>query len=567
VSHNRRLRRLVISLIAIPFTILLWAIFFYAPYSWYMTLIAWALGKPPDFASEATFSLLVLAGNQLMFVVCDWAASWIAYRNTDHEQAVYIRFYTIAILANLAADMYILYTMTHVAIVTLGVRSSASPAITTALHDSLSRNLFEYNVPGCFLLPAILEPIVVVVLPCHIGAKLVGTRHVSQETADSLLAAPAMDLCRYAEILLNITQATLALCLDSGYVLWTFVGLFCGQLLTYFWDHWRVLREVESFHFSSPKIEKLAQMLTAIPCATLAVNVASHTHSVHECIIVFAVHLVVHWFILKTVVPCISRGDRLQKVKRPYRDVAQEIPANYFNVNPVHCLRSKYVHHHEPPCVPYVRGKEHLLRVNPDLGLFYHAARWDNRGKGFMEMVFVDSARKKKRRHPEKKSVCKEIVCDRIWKLNKDVAEGTPAHASLQSWRRRLFFLSEIDTELNIEYASEKDGKLVVACPIVQSEFCAKVDELGEVLLDPPSPKSSEIMKVRLQIYEKEISRWFWAHEVDKVDDLPATLFTFVIRWGQQHSILGCESAEDRDRWILCIREHSYFLAAHDCEA
>ncbi|CAL1138982.1 unnamed protein product [Cladocopium goreaui] len=47
-------------------------------------------------------------------------------------------------------------------------------------------------------------------------------------------------------------------------------------------------------------------------------------------------------------------------------------------MNPIHCLRSRYVHKHDPPCIFYQIGKEHLLEPNPKLGLFYSAPEWNN---------------------------------------------------------------------------------------------------------------------------------------------------------------------------------------------
>merc|ERR1711988_580668 len=39
--------------------------------------------------------------------------------------------------------------------------------------------------------------------------------------------------------------------------------------------------------------------------------------------------------------------------------------------NPVHCLRSALVHNHDPPCMPFMPGKQYLILPCPDAGCFY----------------------------------------------------------------------------------------------------------------------------------------------------------------------------------------------------
>ena len=44
--------------------------------------------------------------------------------------------------------------------------------------------------------------------------------------------------------------------------------------------------------------------------------------------------------------------------------VAAQSSPSWFNMNPAHCLRSKYFHKHEPPCYYLIQGREHVLRKN-----------------------------------------------------------------------------------------------------------------------------------------------------------------------------------------------------------
>ncbi len=49
---------------------------------------------------------------------------------------------------------------------------------------------------------------------------------------------------------------------------------------------------------------------------------------------------------------------------RPYKECAAVMPATWFSVNPVYCLRSKYIYEHSPPQTYYTIGKEHLMQKN-----------------------------------------------------------------------------------------------------------------------------------------------------------------------------------------------------------
>merc|ERR1719183_2489130 len=54
-----------------------------------------------------------------------------------------------------------------------------------------------------------------------------------------------------------------------------------------------------------------------------------------------------------------------------YPEVAKSTAGSWFDVNPVHCLRSKYIHKHKPHCRFLSVGKDHLLQANPKIGVFF----------------------------------------------------------------------------------------------------------------------------------------------------------------------------------------------------
>merc|ERR1712014_294213 len=99
---------------------------------------------------------------------------------------------------------------------------------------------------------------------------------------------------------------------------------------------------------------------------------------IHMILILLA-HLSIHWGFIYFAVPRLGRAEHLPTAER-YEEVASKVPANFFNSNPIHCLRSAYVHRHTPPCVPYRLGKEHLQRRNTSIGLYFE--RWHSEPRG-----------------------------------------------------------------------------------------------------------------------------------------------------------------------------------------
>lgn len=120
-----------------------------------------------------------------------------------------------------------------------------------SLRHFMSYRLWKYNFPSCFLIPFMVEPMVLYILPFDLATRLIGTRGMGQSEADEILQPAPMDLSRYQDILLNLTQAVCALFLEPQYVLRTWIGLIVGQLFILCWDHFKVLRVVRAFNFSS----------------------------------------------------------------------------------------------------------------------------------------------------------------------------------------------------------------------------------------------------------------------------------------------------------------------------
>lgn len=97
----------------------------------------------------------------------------------------------------------------------------------------------------------------------------------------------------------------------------------------------------------------------------------------------FALHWIVHCLVMKVVVrqalnvnKGVNRGStsdelrqnsprkvselQIQQQQCSYHDFIKGQPISYFNTNPVHCLRSKFIFKEEPPVFLHTYGKEYL---------------------------------------------------------------------------------------------------------------------------------------------------------------------------------------------------------------
>lgn len=388
--------RAALSVLAIAGSIVLWGLLFYFPFAIYEAWSYSALGAASDTTTEMIFSMLVVAGNQILYLLCEKASRFICFRFVGHQLTAYIWLYTMALLCNLAMDLVILFYTTQLAMANLGLEITTATFLmgtdevtTFPMRAKLGARLKSYNFPACFFLPFLFEALFTVVIPYHIYKTLVGSQPIRQRAADGFLMPAPFDMSRYADVVLNMTQATMSLFFSPGYVLPTLGGMLFGHIFVYAWDHYRVLRHVRKFRITSFGTEKAAERMLALPGASLIAGTVLQTFQVGavtpsnefvaglSVVGAVAAHITIHLLVLQYIVLWVGRAEH-RTAESSYEEVASTNPGNWFNMNPIHCLRSRYVHKHDPPCIFYQIGKEHLLEPNPKLGLFYSAPEWNN---------------------------------------------------------------------------------------------------------------------------------------------------------------------------------------------
>lgn len=385
--------RLFLGIFVIMVALTVWATCFYLPYAYYMLSFSYARGEMPGFLASTIFTLLVVAGNQIMYFLCNAVTNGIRFRCQDTFELTYMVLYTSACVVNLFFDLAITFHTTYVTMVAMQVHtydgrnleelSLFELFVSYPMQRALGHQLFNYAFPSCFLVPYILEPIFAIYLPLHIAKLVVRSnsdfRGYSAEQALEFFCP--MDLSRYADILLNVCIAVTILLFPGGYVLQTFGILCASHIYMYVYDHYRVLREIPGLNLGTDTVDRCVSGLMAFPCCILLSWLIFKIHCLpgYEHVSTWTVlwqlmiwntlHIIVHMLVLLFVVPRFGR--KHHRSESTYAECAARTPCSWFNANTVHCLRSKYIYHHSPHIIPYVRGKEHLQVANPSLGTHY----------------------------------------------------------------------------------------------------------------------------------------------------------------------------------------------------
>lgn len=363
-THSRRYRhRVAVGVGVICGAILAWAALFYLPYAYYTYVNFSTTGHDVSMAASLIFTVLVLGGNQVMYLTCGFVADIVKPRLLDEKETIYTVSYTMATLLNMVLDMGVLTFSTYFGMVANSVRNDEGVLLNDlhsweAVLESYPLQKFggemlcTYNVWGCFILPFVIEPLVAVYLPYHLGSLVVRSRAVPYRDAVALLACGPPDLSRYADVVMNATLMVLTLFLASGYVWMSMLALLVGLGLVYAYDRARALRLSARFRFSTDLVDVSAHRMLALPCAVLAACFVFQlrlmrafglsdgwTFAFTAC--AFAAHFSLHQCLLSCIFD--ARRDPPRICIATYAELSRGCGVNWFTGNKVHCLRTQYL--------------------------------------------------------------------------------------------------------------------------------------------------------------------------------------------------------------------------------
>jgi len=393
-----KVKRLVGGFFTIFLALATWVLAFYAPYAYFLMSFNYAYGQEPGIVANLAFTMVVVIGNVAMYFVCSEVADRIGFQFNDDREVCYMLLYSFACMCNVALDMVVTYYMAYWMMVGVNMHTYHGRPLaevhqfterfeTYAMQRSLGQNLMAYSFPSTFLVPFVLEPIATIYLPYKIMTFIVRAhKNISKIDAEKLLAAIPMDLSRYADVMLNVILAAMVFYFPGGFTHRMFFALAGSHLVIYLVDHYKVLRCIPACYFASDHVDWWAQWMLSIPCAIMLSALVFKANcqignpiclrgwmQIGACTAAFFLHIFMHTWALRRLVPKFGKQEARQAdpLEVPYETVAKKFPTSWFSMNPVHCLRSQIVYKHDPPCDYCFVGKEHMLRVNPELGCYF----------------------------------------------------------------------------------------------------------------------------------------------------------------------------------------------------
>lgn len=395
--HSLKWWKLFKGICCIISGLIAWACIFYLPYAWSILTFNYEGGRQPGIVYSLSFSIIVVIGNVSMYQICAAVADHVGFKYKETREACYMILYFTSISLNVLLDLVMTYFMSFTIMVHLGFRThDGIPLIKLpyfvqrfeayAIQRAMGQNLYEYAFPSTFLLPFLGEPTMAIFGVLRLGILLVRSHpEMSRRASMVLLAAPDFEFGRYADTLVNVVLAVAMFFFPGGYTHWIFFMLAISQAYIYLLDHYRVLRVVPASTFASMQIDWWCQVLLAPCCGILAACLIfkgncqglgfclDHSRLVLACVAAWLVHCVLHVLLLIFVVPLCDTKSHVKRQAGRYRQVASLEPCNWFSANSVHCLRSKYIHHHDPPCSFFTPGQESTMQVNEKIGCFFSA--------------------------------------------------------------------------------------------------------------------------------------------------------------------------------------------------
>ncbi|CAJ1393237.1 unnamed protein product [Effrenium voratum] len=373
-----------------------WVVAFYLPYAWFSLTFNYSYGQEPGFVAGMTFSMVVVAGNALMYLVCSEVADRTRFIYIDDREVCYMLLYCFACVFNVALDLITTYMVAYRINVGLHMKTYDGTLLQNlqsfsdrfesyAMQRTLANNLYAYAFPATFLIPFLIEPVATIYAPYKLMMMIVRTQpNMKGFMAENLLGSLVFDLSRYADLLLDAMIAVLIFFFPGGFNIQMFLGMALSHVYIYFFDHYRVLRSIQSCSYTDRMVDWWSQWLMCIPCGCMMACFVFKANCqpgyfclegdemVTACAAAFFAHIALHTLLLRYVVPKFGLvGESDGADTNTYVACSKRLPCSWFTSNPVFCLRSQYVYKHSPPCTYYLPGKEHLIEQNEEIGLYF----------------------------------------------------------------------------------------------------------------------------------------------------------------------------------------------------
>lgn len=299
---------------------------------------------------DICLSFLIAIGNACIMSTLQRLCKCLKFSDHEYQDIIVLSIGFLATSFNAFGDIFVLLT---------GMQLFGS---TWKFEAAIVQEVLAFVLPGYLILPHVARLISRNVLPFWLSC-----------------ASPEFSISRrYAELLTNFSVALGMLIFGSTDSWKVSVSLMIFLGLMYATDISRLLSSDRRKFYSSTRLSDMFALWWSVPTGCLgavAIWWAAKSGNLHLehlgfpqeiiCAAWIPCHVMAYVILLACVRRCF-RGPNLSKWKHEDATATlskRGIAWDYFNTNPVFCLRSRFLH--AQPCVPYARAKQSKIAKPP----------------------------------------------------------------------------------------------------------------------------------------------------------------------------------------------------------
>lgn len=350
-------------------TIGLW-VCMYLPYA--LDYIAYSSipGKAPNFFEDLLLGLLIAIGNVIVANVIELIVPWWRMRGKDRRDRVVLSLGFLATLLNTVFDLWLVMEIAKGTEV-----DEAFEGKDTGYDRVLASELMVLIVPGYLVLPYVVTPLFEHVLPFVSIKSISRTRHVAKRNVELGLENPPFDIVwRYSDICNNFTICTTMLLFVTPNA-WKVMGfLTMFTFLIYGIDYLKFIRYTSTTYYTTHRLCASFCFWFSIPMTCLCavatwwgMKSGNVPEGAHWAALIAGTYLVFYLGLLHFLLERakIVKGIDDWNYHKAVKSMEEEGRFHdYFNCNPVFCLRRRWLGVEEPcgtdTLVPFLPGKRYL---------------------------------------------------------------------------------------------------------------------------------------------------------------------------------------------------------------
>jgi hypothetical protein len=340
--------KLAMSMLMIVLTMFVW-IALSLPSAIFIADLALIPGIRPGFVQNLILGLLIALGNQLIAIVVDLVTSWMGFLYKDSRDVAVL---ALAFMGTLVATVF---DLSVVAITAHGmVLEDAFHGRDAGYEPVVANEIFGLTVPGYLILPYLGMPIGEHVLPYFLAKFLIRSHSkVTLRSATRAMKSADFDICwRYSDILNNTTICVVLLFFTSNRAWMTMSVLFLFMAIIYAIDKYLLMFVSTPTVYDTHRLSEAFALWWCLPTTMLAGLVSwwgyrsSNIQSYLFCFAIPFAHALLYLIAMNVLNVYLLQTDEKDPVLYP--DMIRRLqkagkPWDYFNTNPVFCLRTRYL--------------------------------------------------------------------------------------------------------------------------------------------------------------------------------------------------------------------------------